>query len=64
MRLTVLQQQTKALQEERPDTGVDGSERLGEREAARRLSHVPLHLAAFEELQRAREVAPVLAFVR
>jgi hypothetical protein len=28
MRLTVLQQQTKALQEERPETGADVSKRL------------------------------------
>ena len=28
MRITVLQQQTKALQEERPETGADVSKRL------------------------------------
>jgi hypothetical protein len=33
MRLTVLQQQTKALQEEQPQTGADVSKRLEEREA-------------------------------
>jgi hypothetical protein len=34
MRLTVLQQQTKALQEERPETGAEVSKRLGERQAS------------------------------
>ena len=58
MRLTVLQQQTKALQEERPDTGVNVSKRLDS------VKHLLWHGNAEEALERLADLLMELSLIQ
>src|SRR5258707_14261584 len=58
MRLTVLQQQTKALQEERPETGAEGSKRLES------LKHLLWHGNTEEALERLGDLLAELSFIQ
>ncbi len=57
MRLTVLQQQTKALQEERPETGADVSKRLES------VKHLLWHGNTEEALERLGDLLVELSFI-
>src|SRR5260370_12337798 len=58
MRLTVLQQQTKALQEERPETGAEVSKRLES------LKHLLWHGNTEEALERLGDLLAELSFIQ
>jgi hypothetical protein len=58
MRLTVLQQQTKALQEERPETGADVSKRLES------VKHLLWHGNTEEALERLDDLLMELSFIQ
>ena len=58
MRLTVLQQQTKALQEEQPQTGADVSKRLD------RVKHLLWHGNAEEALERLGDLLRELSLIQ
>ena len=57
MRVTVLQQQTKALQEERPETGADVSKRLGS------VKHLLWHGNTEEALERLSDLIMDLSLI-
>jgi hypothetical protein len=58
MRLTVLQQQTKALQEERPQTGAEVSKRLES------VKHLLWHGNTEEALERLGDLLVMLSFIQ
>jgi hypothetical protein len=58
MRLTVLQQQTKALQEERPETGAEASKRLES------VKHLLWHGNTEEALERLGDLLMELSFIQ
>jgi len=58
MRVTVLQQQTKALQEERPETGADVSKRLGS------VKHLLWHGNTEEALERLSDLIMDLGLIQ
>ena len=58
MRLTVLQQQTKALQEERPETGADVSKQLES------VKHLLWHGNTEEALERLGDLLVDLSFIQ
>src|SRR6266436_9410579 len=58
MRLTVLQQQTKALQEERPETGADVSKQLES------VKHLLWHGNTEEALERLGDLLVELSFIQ
>ena len=58
MRLTVLQQQTKALQQERPETGADVSKRLES------VKHLLWHGNAEEALERLGDLTMELSWIQ
>jgi hypothetical protein len=58
MRLTVLQQQTKALQEERPETGADVSKRLES------VKHLLWHGNTEEALERLTDLLMELSLIQ